>query len=291
MTKESWGKFKKARERFKQETERLSASLPDLKNIQQGFVNSRSETTYTIETPVVYNSALDDFTADDEIKLILTADNPGRREQASQNRRYLVGPSGKIAHKFFRDNPSLHIDYLKNVIILNKTPIHSPRTVELKELCKMDKEELHTNARRHEGNKGEEVHTKAQRHEEHKGNKGEEHHTKARRHEGLIFELEKSQKFMASLLLEFQEALACPVWITGYSEMRKGGIFETYTEELKTLYADKKEMYKQVFIFRHFSMNQFTIDLKKQTQSGETVLKTLKRMGKAYRERILGDFN
>jgi hypothetical protein len=47
-----------------------------------------------------------------------------------------VGPSGKIAEKFFRDNPSLNIDFRKNVIILNKTPVHTPRTVELKELCK-----------------------------------------------------------------------------------------------------------------------------------------------------------
>ena len=262
MTKDSWEKFKKARERFKQETDSLSASLPNLKKIQQEFVNSRSEITYKIETPVVYNSALDDFTAEDEIKLILVADNPGRREQAAENRRYLVGPSGKIAHKFFRDNPSLGIDYLKNVIILNKTPIHSPRTNDLKK--------LHTDRepkvrRRHGGN----------------GKKDSS---------SLAIELDKSQKFMASLLIEFQEALACPVWITGYSEMRKGGIFKSYTEELKTLYADKKEMYKQVFIYRHFSMNQFTIDLKKQAQGGETVLKTLKRIGKAYRERILGDF-
>jgi len=271
LTKESWEKFKKTRKRFKQETESLSASLPNLKKIQQEFVNSRSETTYKIETPVVYNSALDDFTTEDEIKLILVADNPGRREQAAENRRYLVGPSGKIAHKFFRDNPSLGIDYLKNVIILNKTPIHSPRTAELRELCKMENnsQRSHTDRepkvrRRHGGNGKKDICS-------------------------LAIELDKSQKFMASLLIEFQEALACPVWITGYSEMRKGGIFETYTEELKTIYADKKEMYKQVFIYRHFSMNQFTIDLKKQTQSGETVLKTLKRIGKAYRERILGD--
>jgi len=262
LTKESWEKFKKARKRFKQETERLSASLPNLKKIQQEFVNSRSETTYKIETPVVYNNALDDFTAEDEIKLILVADNPGRREQAAENRRYLVGPSGKIAHKFFRDNPSLQIDYLKNVIILNKTPIHSPRTNDLKK--------LHTEIQGEEFTRG------------HGGNGKKDISS-------LAIELDKSQKFMASLLIEFQEALACPVWITGYSEMRKGGIFETYTEELKTLYAGKKEMYKQVFIYRHFSMNQFTIDLKKQAQSGETVSKTLKRIGKAYRERILGD--
>jgi hypothetical protein len=46
-------------------------------------------------------------------------------------------------------------------------------------------------------------------------------------------------------------------------------------------------MYKQIYFYRHFSMNQFTIDLKKQTMPEETVDKSLKRLGAAYRERIL----
>jgi len=241
-----WNKFKKIREKFRREVEELSGSLPKLKNVQQKFADSRSDSknaSYKIETPVVYNTALDDITVDDEIKMILAADNPGRREQAGENRRYLVGPSGKIAQKFFRDNPSLGIDFLKNVIILNKTPIHSPRTIELKELCKMDK--------------------------------------------NLALHLEKSQDFMASLLFDFQEALNCPVWIIGYSEMRKGGIFETYTEKLKQLYTGKKELYEQLFFYRHFSMNQFTIDLKQKSQNGETIQKCLKKIGIDYRERIL----
>ena len=244
MNKDSWKRFTETRKQFKKIAEDLDKSLPKLKNIQQKFVNSRSETTYKIETPVVYNSALDDITIDDEIKLILVADNPGRREQSAENRRYLVGPSGKIAKKFFIDTPALGIDYTKNVIILNKTPIHSPRTVELRELCRMDS--------------------------------------------SLICALDESQKNMAAVLLNFHETLKCPVWITGYSEMRKGGIFEVYTEELKKLYADKKEMYNNLFIFRHFSMNQFTIDLKKQALPKESAAKSLIRIGTAYRKRILG---
>jgi len=267
LNENSWKDFKKAKNRFRKEVDTLSSSLPNLKKIQQEFVNSRSETTYKIETPVVYNSALDDFTAEDEIKLILVGDNPGRREQTVENRRYLVGPSGKIAHKFFRDNPSLQIDYLKNVIILNKTPIHSPRTNDLKELhTEIQGEDLTRIAnRRFEG-----------------GNR--------KKHEGLLtLSLESSQVFMADLLLEFYKAFECPVWIIGYSEMKKKGIFESYTERLKEICSENKDFFKQLYFYRHFSMNQFTIDLKKQAQSGETVSKTLKRIGKAYRERILGD--
>jgi hypothetical protein len=101
---------------------------------------------------------------------------------------------------------------------------------------------------------------------------------------------------MAVLLLEFHRALAVPVWITGYSEMKKAGIFEAYTETLKDLYKPSKAgaqdvlapFRMQLFFFRHFSMNQFTIDLHKQAAAGETLGKSLERIGRAYRLRILG---
>ena len=252
MNRASWSKFEKARDRFRVTTEELSHSLPKLKKLQQELVDARANgknALYTVETPVVYNTALDEIKIDDDIKLIIVADNPGRREQAAENKRYLVGPSGKIAKKFFIDNPSLGIDFSKNVIILNKTPIHSPRTVELRELVKME--------------------------------------TASGKH-SIADAIEQSQKNMADLLFEFHSALDCPVWIIGYSEMRKGGIFDSYTEKLKSLYANNKEMYNRLFFYRHFSMNQFTIDLKQQAKQGESVKKSLERIGEGYRRRIIG---
>ncbi|MDR2717149.1 MAG: hypothetical protein LBB89_03665 [Treponema sp.] len=248
MKNSAWNQFTKARNHYRSEIKKLLLKLPELQNVQQKLVNSRSP-SYTVETPIVYNSALDDVKADSEIRLILVADNPGRREQMAENRRYLVGPSGKIAEKFFRDNPSLNTDFRTNVIILNKTPIHTPRTVELKELCRLG---------------------------------------------GSILEtaLAESQRIMARLLLEFHQALICengkvpPVWIIGYSEMKKGGVFEAYTNELKAIYGST-DLKESVFLYRHFSMNQFTIDLKQQTVRGETLDKTLKWIGTAYRERFL----
>ena len=248
MKRTAWNRFEKAREHYRGETEKLLLKLPRLRAVQQKLVNSRSP-SYPVETPVVYNSALDDVNQNSEIRLILVADNPGRREQMAENRRYLVGPSGKIAEKFFRDNPSLNIDFRANVIILNKTPVHTPRTVELKELRKLGGPALET-------------------------------------------ALAESQRVMARILLEFHRALtgengaALPVWITGYSEMKKGGVFEAYTDELKTIYggADLKD---SVFLYRHFSMNQFTIDLKQQTVRGETLDKALERIGVTYRKRFL----
>ncbi|MDR0494220.1 MAG: hypothetical protein LBG95_01140 [Treponema sp.] len=242
----AWNQFIKARDRYRRETEKLHRSLPDLQAVQQRLVNSRSP-SYPVETPVVYNSALDDVKEDSEIRLIFVADNPGRREQTAENRRYLVGPSGKIAEKFFRDNPGLNIDFRANVIILNKTPIHTPRTAELKELCRLGGTALET-------------------------------------------ALAGSQRLMAQILLEFQQALsnetALPVWITGYSEMKKGGVFEAYTNELKSIYGGTG-FGNALFLYRHFSMNQFTIDLKRQSVKGEPLNEALRRIGAAYREKFL----
>ena len=242
MKRTAWDGFAKARDRYRREIARLDRKLPQLQSLQQMLVSSRGD-SYLVETPVVYNGALDDICADSDIRLILVADNPGRREQAAENRRYLVGPSGKIAEKFFGNNPVFNIDFRKNVIILNKTPIHTPRTAGLRELCRLGGTDIEA-------------------------------------------ALLQSQRFMANLLLEFHKALVTPVWITGYSEMKKGGIFESYTDEVKTVYEGTglKEM---ILIYRHFSMNQFTIDLKQQAMANETPDRTLARIGTIYRKKYL----
>ncbi|GHV94277.1 hypothetical protein AGMMS50293_05970 [Spirochaetia bacterium] len=265
MKRAAWNKFVKARDQYRTAIEELRRSLPKLRSVQQKLIDSRTpekssgsagsgktgNLTYTVETPIVYNGALDDVTSGDEIRLILVADNPGRREQVAENRRYLVGPSGKIAEKFFRDHPGLGIDFRKNAIILNKTPIHTPRTAELRELCRLGSPAL----------------------------------AKA---------LVESQRTMARLLLEFHQALTTGadkssllVWIIGYSEMKKGGIFETYTEEIQNLYC-KNRLKEDILLYRHFSMNQFTIDLNQQAAPKENITESLARIGAAYRQRILG---
>jgi hypothetical protein len=246
MKKSTWTAFTATRDHYREMVDRLCRDLPGLGLLEQQLVDSREGPAYTVETPIVYNGALDDVDSKTAVKLILVADNPGRREQAAENRRYLIGPSGKIAEKFFRETPALGIDFRRNVIILNKTPVHTPRTAELKELCRLGGT-------------------------------------------ALAAALEESQRAMAALLLEFHRALApAPVWITGYSEMKKGGIFEAYTNAVRDLYAREKSLKKTVFLFRHFSMNQFTIDLRKQALNGEPIEETLGRIGTAYRERVLG---
>jgi len=248
MKTAAWNRFVETRERYRREIARMDRALPGLLSLQQKLVDGRSP-SYAVETPLVYNGALDDVTEADDIRMILVGDNPGRREQAAENRRYLVGPSGKIAERFFRENPDIGIDFRKNVVILNKTPIHTARTAELRELLRLGGPDLET-------------------------------------------ALDDSQRFMARLLLEFQKALSedsgrAPVaWITGYSEMKKGGVFAAYTNELGRLYGGG-DFGETLFLYRHFSMNQFTIDLKQQALPGETVSAALERIGAAYRKRIL----
>jgi len=246
MNKKAWQGYCEAREHFRLLTETLEKELPDLLNWEQQLAQSRDGPVYQVETPVVFNNALDEVTQGSSVRLILVADNPGRREQTLENRRYLVGPSGKIAERFFREHQELGIDFRKNAVILNKTPIHTPRTAELKELLRLGGPDFA---------------------------------------QALI----ASQRKMAELLLEFHHALApIPVWIIGYSEMRKGGIFEVYTDAIKDLYRGQKKRRDELFFFRHFSMNQFTVDISKKRKAGEGIAETLGRIGAAYRERILG---
>ncbi|MDR1277272.1 MAG: hypothetical protein LBK02_00815 [Treponema sp.] len=270
METKTWRKFSAIRNKYREAVETLRQSLPKLRALQQELVNHRGGPAYIVETPVVYNSALDDVAPGDEIRLILVADNPGRREQAAENRRYLIGPSGKIAEKFFREHPELNINFRKNVIILNKTPIHTPRTADLRELRRLgDGPEPRQGGAK---NSGRTVKIPA-----------------------FSERLAESQEFMARLLLEFHRTFApVPVWITGYSEMKPGGVFEPYTKTLGDLYrpespnATPAARSAELFFFHHFSMNQFTIDLHRQAAPGETLAETLSRIGRAYRRRVLG---
>jgi hypothetical protein len=80
--------------------------------------------------------------------------------------------------------------------------------------------------------------------------------------------------------------------------MKRSGIFEAYTEAVRDLYdpqqrpagekaAGRTGLWQGLFLYRHFSMNQFTIDLGRQAREGESPEDALKRIGAAYRRRIL----
>lgn len=246
MNEKAWDGFCAVKEKYRFYINSLMLKVPELRTFQEKLLSEREGGNYPLETPIVFNKALDEIEASDTIKLILVADNPGRKEQETKNQRYLVGASGKLADSFFRKNPDLEIAFRKNVIILNKTPIHTARTIELKKLIELG------------------------------GN-------------SIAQAVIDSQREMAELLYSFQKALGnIPVWIIGYSEMKKKGLFETYTDTVKSLYPETECLRNKIFLYRHFSMNQFSIDLNQKKLKDETTAETLTRIGEEYRMRILG---
>jgi hypothetical protein len=254
LTVATFARFCALRDEFKTLTKKVETQLPTLKKHIQQLADEKAAPQYTVDTPVVYNKALDDITQNDAIKLILIGDNPGRREQEAQNNRYLVGPSGKIAQGFFKNTPELGIDFRANVIILNKTPVHTPRTADLKRLIAIADGDLKRKPLRKDLSCAECI--------------------------------RQSQIAMAQLLEQFYLCFKTPVWITGYSEMKKNGIFESYTNALSDLFATNTAFKESVFVYRHFSMNQFTIDLHQQTKPQESAADALNRIGAGYRQRI-----
>ncbi|WP_419957318.1 hypothetical protein [Psychrobacillus psychrotolerans] len=75
----------------------------------------------------VYNQNLDRL-ENNEIKYILVGDNPGENE-LNQN-KYFVGEAGLIAKWFFKSELNI-TSFEDEVLILNKTPIHSKTTNDL----------------------------------------------------------------------------------------------------------------------------------------------------------------
>lgn len=136
MTEKQFLAFDAFRNDFKNMISVWSGAVSNLAELQKEAADAAKTPSYNIETPVVYNTALDSITQNDEIKIIVIGDNPGKNEQLLKNRKYLVGQAGKIGEGFFRKNPELRIDFRRNAIILNKTPVHSAKTAQLKYIKK-----------------------------------------------------------------------------------------------------------------------------------------------------------
>lgn len=253
MTDLQWKAFCDFKKIFIEKIDEWNKRCPQLQVLQEAAAKAANTPSYSFETPIVYNRDLDRFTRDDDIKLIVIGDNPGKDEQLLKNNKYLVGQAGKIADGFFKRNPELGVDFRKNVIILNKTPVHSAKTNQLKHIIK---------------NGGVQV-------------------------AALIWE---SQLWMAEQTAKLHSALcsgdsgggvAPELWLVGYAELKGKGIFIPYRDKLKESYGvctagtdlagangtagtdllvSGAYAWSKVYVFQHFSMNRFTIDLCKLTE-------------------------
>jgi len=247
MTEGQFTEFCKIRDEFRAYVDELSARASSwLLPLQEELRQLQGYSDYSVETPVVYNRALDDVQAGDDIRFIIVADNPGKNEQLGKNQRYLVGQSGKLARSWFK--AELGLDFERQAIIINKTPIHTPKTAELRLLRKLADQ-------------------------------------RPTEFDALLAE---SQKRMADFAFRFHVCLDCYLWISGYGELAGRGLFKPWAEALSGYYEKKSDDIKRkVLVFRHFSMNQFAIEYK-SNQAGLPVIGKLEAIGQANRRRILG---
>lgn len=128
MDAQAFSRFDALRADFKERVDAWSRAWPGLGRALQELADSLGY-GYPVETPIVYNGALDAVTADSKVRIVLVADNPGLNEQRADKRAYLVGQSGKLAEGLFRRE--LGLDFRADAVILNKTPVHTPKTREL----------------------------------------------------------------------------------------------------------------------------------------------------------------
>jgi hypothetical protein len=238
MEPKTYGEFRELREGFRSRVETWSKRWPTLKTDQQALAD-RLGYGYAVETPIVYNTALDRVGPQDEIGIVLVGDNPGLNEQRADRMAYLVGQSGRLAEGMFKRE--LGIDFRRSVLILNKTPLHTPKTKELGAL-----------------------------------------------QPSYSALLEESQRYMAGLCLDMARALGAAIWITGYSELGPKGLFSAFSEEFSREARLRGFPLARILVFRHFSMNQFSGDLKKKRSPGEDAMQALERLGSGYRAEKLG---
>ncbi|MBU0926326.1 MAG: hypothetical protein KKA67_01120 [Spirochaetes bacterium] len=134
MHKPAFARFEAIREDFKDRVAAWTAALPGLADAQRALAREAGD-EYVVETPIVYNRALDDVGPGADVSWVVVADNPGKREQEAAMNRYLVGRSGMVAERFFARE--LGVDFRREVVIINKTPVHTPKTVQLRKLAKL----------------------------------------------------------------------------------------------------------------------------------------------------------
>ena len=258
MTKKQWQAFCEFKEIFSAKVEEWKKSAPELTELQREAARAAKTPGYPFETSVVYNRDLDRVTEDDKINLIVIGDNPGKDEQLLKNNRYLVGQAGKIADGFFKRNPELQTDFRKNVIILNKTPVHSAKTAQLKKIMKDGGEKICRLVEESQLWMAEQT---------------------AKLHCALV-EGAESVQGAAGGVFPVPE-----LWLVGYSELKPKHFFIPYRDRLKATYqAQNPEVWNKVYVFQHFSMNRFTIDLSEF--SDEVSLQKIHELGIKHKNEI-----
>ncbi|MBQ9630109.1 MAG: hypothetical protein IJR49_00775 [Treponema sp.] len=292
MTEAQFIAFEQFRSSFKKKVVQWNRLASKLIPVQKKIAE-KDTPSYPVETPIVYNTDLDTVTRESDIRLIVVGDNPGKDEQLKKNRKYLVGLSGKIAVGFFRKNSTLGIDFRKNVIILNKTPVHTAKTKHLHALQK-ESDAFATLVNESQIWMAEQT---------------------ASLHVALVNNADIKCEQLTQNIFNNNINFAFPaLWIVGYAELKQNGIFLPYRDALKQTYlknlsakAEKEQKSKiqskrenlipmydawqYVFVYQHFSMNRFSIDLQSHQKNYDNIslTKNLYDLGQKHRIEIFGE--
>lgn len=292
MTEMQWQFFTDFKNSFKEQCCQWNGAFAaELEPLQKAA--ARKDTPeYAVETGVVYNHALDEVTKDTDIKLIVIGDNPGKDEQLLCNQRYLVGQAGKIAAGFFSRNPELAIDFRKNTIILNKTPVHTAKTAHLRYLLK---------------NGCSEITHLIQESQLWMAQKTALLHQVLCSVPGSGGKNGSGKNASSDEIKDGAGWAGCQLWLVGYAELKGRGLFLDYRNQLAKSYGIELTgegqvdsapqgflpQWNQVMVFQHFSMNRFTIDLAEKLHEGKInsqlpLQEQLAVLGAFHRQEIFG---
>ncbi len=231
-----------------------TAGVPGLADAQRVLAMELGEDDYAVETAIVYNRALDDVGPDADISWVVVADNPGKREQEAARNRYLVGRSGQMAERFFARE--LGVDLRRQAVIVNKTPVHTPKTVQLRRLARLCPEAVTI--------------------------LGQSQRFMAAMVPALqeclgarVWVMGLSELRPRGLFEPWREALVEAYAAQDYAALGTG--------------RDGARLEESVYGFNHFSMGSFATDLKRRRFSGETTEDAVLRIGAENRHRIFGD--
>lgn len=285
MTHDQFTAFSAFRERFRAHVTAWSSDadlMNALASLQKEAAKADSVPDYPIETPIVYNTALDEITESDDIRIIVIGDNPGKNEQLTTNRKYLVGQAGKIAEGFFRRNPELGIDFRKNAIILNKTPLHTAKTKELAMFADKVSDAYKAGG---DSKTADAFKTGGATNDQSVANSA----VSISQRIAALFD--ETQRFMARETAALQKALdtpesPCAIWLVGYAELKPRGLFTMYRDILADEYRARPE--NNLYVYQHFSMNCFTTDLKKRADPALSLAENLRVIGCEHRKEIFG---
>ena len=257
MNNAQWQAFSAFREFCKARCAEWAALAPELPALQKAAAE-RDTPPYPLETAIVYNRAWDAIEPHDDIRLIVIGDNPGKEEQLACNNRYLVGQSGRIAEGFFARNPELGIAFRKNAIIINKTPVHTAKTAHLRAVARQGGPRIQTLV-----------------------------------HDSQVAMAEHTALLHQRLVAATPAGSPLPeLWLVGYAELKGKGIFVPYRDAFAASYAAAPAAWASVFVYQHFSMNRFLIDLKQYRADPAhcdcTLAQSLAALGTQHRLEIFG---